>query len=151
MFQENIIAFSLLAHNGCVSMHPTSKTTKCSSCDSRNGTDCFPHFHNVACMKNTHVHVQMCVIPNISEKCHCILATCAQQMCFSASSMKETKSSSCNSRNSTDHFPHFHNVACMENEHTHTSRCVLFPMFQQNVIVFSLLTCNGCVWTHPAS
>ena len=75
-FQKCIIAISLLPCDGCVSMHPTSKTTNHSSCDSRNSTDCFPHFHNAACMKKRHMHVQMCVIPDVSEKrslhSHCL-------------------------------------------------------------------------------
>ena len=91
MFQKNIIAFFLLAHNGCISMHQASKTTKHSSCDSRNSTDCFPHFHNAACMKKRHMHVQMCVIPDVSEKCHCILTACAQWMCFNSSSIKNNQ------------------------------------------------------------
>ena len=44
IFQKNIIAFLLIAHDRCVSMHSASKTTKHCACNSRNSACFCPHF-----------------------------------------------------------------------------------------------------------
>ena len=130
-------------------MHQASKTTKHSSCNSRNSACFCPRFCNTACMRNRQMHVQMHVVPNVSEKHNCILTACTQWMHFNASSIKNNQAFLLQQQKQCLFLSSFLQRSTHENGHTHVQMHVILSVSEKHHCILN--TCPQQMWFNKSS